>query len=263
MAGDPVAVLPVRRDPGADRWGVVGRSRVVGRRRIVGRRRCHHDRRGIDAIAIVAVPPGVRRLGRGGNADGGEAKDGAGGGDLADALRRSFLSPPDGLFDAPTLGASNWTSIQETRFVGFVRNCANFAESAAQAKSGKMAEVFPRCAPCRRPCQETASVPKLAFVRRSCDPARQPIQAYKFTSRGATNIQLVVFHGLADLAHGIRDHPRTEPCQGRRDRLISLDHRFAESRATGGWMITPPDDMTADPHVVIATASAARRGAGP
>src|SRR6476660_3810032 len=80
MAGNPVAVLPVRRDPGAGRWGVVGRSRVIRRRRIVGRGRCHHDRRGVDAIAIVAVPPGVRRLGRGGNADGGEAKDGAGGG---------------------------------------------------------------------------------------------------------------------------------------------------------------------------------------
>ena len=52
------------------------------------------------------------------------------------------MFPPKGLFNALTVGASNGTSIQETRFAGFVRNCANFAESAARAKPGKKAEVF-------------------------------------------------------------------------------------------------------------------------
>jgi hypothetical protein len=47
------------------------------------------------------------------------------------------------LLNALTLGASNLTSIQETRFAGFVRNCWNFAENAAQAKPRKKAEVFP------------------------------------------------------------------------------------------------------------------------
>ena len=73
-----------------------------------------------------------------------------------------------------TLGASNRTSIQETRFAGFVRNCANFAESAAPAKPGKWRRFFLGPATPAIVSGDRLG-PKLAFVD-GRDAARQPVQ---------------------------------------------------------------------------------------
>src|SRR5215472_14593879 len=116
MAGDPVATLPVRRDPGAGRCGVIGRGRVVGRwRRHDERRDEDADAAAAPAVAIaIVVPPGIGWLGRGGGADGGEAYDGAGGGDFAGEGGGHFSLHQVELFDAFNLGAAHSTLIQET-----------------------------------------------------------------------------------------------------------------------------------------------------
>src|SRR5579863_6176900 len=77
VAGDVVAILVMRRDPDVSWRG------VVGRRRVIRWRRRDDDGRDIDtdapAIAVI-IPPGVCRLRRCGDADSGQPKHGARGG---------------------------------------------------------------------------------------------------------------------------------------------------------------------------------------